>query len=94
MNNVSSMLSTHNKNILNPKQTSFGCNCGTKSCSHSGDCLTPNIIYRADITTDNNYKLYYVTSGVTFKSATAIILVTSNMPITNMILNLLNTSSS
>ena len=55
MNNVSSMLSIHNKNILNLKQTSFGCNCRTKNCSRSGDCLTRNIIYRADITTDNNY---------------------------------------
>ena len=57
MNNISSILSTHNKNILNPKQTSFGCNCRNKdNCPLDGEFLTPNIIYRADIATDNDYK--------------------------------------
>ena len=62
------MLSTHNKNILNLKQTSFGCNCRNKdNCPLDGECLTPNIIYRADITTDNDHKFYYGTSETTFK---------------------------
>ena len=57
MNNISSILSTHNKNILNPKQTSFGCNCRSKdNCALGGECLTPKMIYRADIATDNHYK--------------------------------------
>ena len=57
MNNISSILSTHNKNILNPKQTSFGCNCRNKdNCPLDDECLTPNIIYRANIATDNEYK--------------------------------------
>ena len=68
MNNVSSILSTHNKNILNPKQTSFGCNCRNKdNCSLNGECLTPNIIRCADITTDNDHKFYYGTSEITFE---------------------------
>ena len=68
MNNISSILSTHNKNILNLKQTSFGCNCRNKdNCPLDGECLTPNIIYRADITTDNDNKFYYSTSKTTFK---------------------------
>ena len=68
MNNISSMLSTHNKNILNPKQTSFGCNCRNKGiCPIDGECLTPNIIYCADITTDNEHKFYCSTSETTFK---------------------------
>ena len=68
MNNISSILSTHNKNILNPKQRSFGYNCRNKdNCPLDGECLTPNIIYRADITTDNDHKYYYVTSEATFK---------------------------
>ena len=64
MNNVSSILSTHNKNILNPKQTSFGCNCRNKD---NCECLTPNIIRCADIITDNDHKFYYGTSETTFK---------------------------
>ena len=68
MNNISLILSTHNKNILNPKQISFGCNCRSKdNCPLDGECLTPNIIYRADITTDNDHKFYYGTSETTFK---------------------------
>ena len=56
------------KNILNHKQISFGCNCRNKdNCPLDGECLTPNIIYRADITTDNDHKYYYVTSEATFK---------------------------
>ena len=61
MNNISSILSTHNKNILNQKQISFGCNCRNKDdCPLDGECLTPNIIYRAG-------KFNYGTSEMTFK---------------------------
>ena len=68
MNNISSILSTHNKNILKPIQTSFGCNCRNKDNSPlDGECLTPNIIYRADITAGNDHKYYYGTSKATFK---------------------------
>ena len=66
MNSISAILSTHNKNILNPKQTSFGCNCRNKdNCPLEGECLTPNIIYRAEITTDNDHKFYNGTSSET-----------------------------
>ena len=68
MNNISSILSTHNKGILNPKQTSFGCSRRNKDhCPFDGECLTPNIIYPGDITTDNDHKFYYGTSEATFK---------------------------
>ena len=68
MNNISSILSTHNKKILNPKQTFFGCYCRSKNnCQLDGECLTPNITYRADITTDNDHKFYYGISEITFK---------------------------
>ena len=68
MSNISSILSTHNKNILNPKQTSFGCNCRNKdNCPLHGECLTPTIIYHADITTDNDHKFYYGILETTFK---------------------------
>ena len=65
MSNTSSISSTHSKNILNPKQTSLGCNC--RNCPLDGECLTPNIMYRADITTDNDHKFYCGTLETTFK---------------------------
>ena len=68
MDNISSILSTHNKNVLNPKQTYFGYNYRSKdNYSLNGELLTSNIAYRAGITTDNDDKFYYVISGVTFK---------------------------
>ena len=63
MNNITSISSTYNKNILKPKQISFSCNCRNKdNFPRNGECLTPNIIYQADITTDNDHKFYYGTS--------------------------------
>ena len=68
MRNIGSIISSHNKNILHPKQTSFGCNCRNKeNCPMNGECLTTNIIYRPDITTTNEHKFYYGTSQTTFK---------------------------
>ena len=68
MNNIILILSTHTKNILNPKLTSFGCNCRNKNnFPLDGECLTPKIIYRADIITDNDHIFYYGTSEATFK---------------------------
>ena len=68
MYNVNSILSTHNENILNAKQTFFDYNCGNKdNCLLDGECLTPSIIYRANTTTDNDHKFDYVTSEATFK---------------------------
>ena len=44
------------------------CNCRNKdNCSFDGEFLSPNIIYRADITTDNDHKFYYGTSEASFK---------------------------
>ena len=68
MRKIGSIISSHNKNILHPKQKSFGCNCRNKeNFPLNGECLTPNIIYRADITTTNEHKFYYGTSQTTFK---------------------------
>ena len=62
MNNISSILCNHNKNILKPKQTSFGYNCRNKdNFPLDGECLTPNIINQADILADNDHKFYYST---------------------------------
>ena len=68
MNNISSIVYTHNKNILNPKQTSFAWNYRNKdNCPLDDECLTLSIIYNADITIDNNHKFYYGKSEATFK---------------------------
>ena len=66
MRNIGSILSSHNKNILKPVQTSFGCNCRNNS-PLDNKCLISNIIYRADTTTANEQKFYYGTSETTFK---------------------------
>ena len=46
-----SIISSHNKNILNPvSNTEYGCNCRSKeSCSLQNKCLTTKIVYRADV---------------------------------------------
>ena len=58
------------KNILNPKQDHFGCNCRVKAdCPLEGKCLTPNIVYRADVydLTNNESKFYIGLAETTFK---------------------------
>ena len=82
MNNISSVLSNRNKNILNPKQTSFGCNCRNKdNFSLDGECPILSTLYRAGITTDNDHKFYYGTSETTLSHDTKIILVTLNISV-------------
>ena len=66
MKNMDSIISGHNHNILNPKQRSFGCNCRKKE---NGECLTPKVIYRADVTNEanNDQKFYFGIAETTFK---------------------------
>ena len=68
MNDVSSILSTNNENILSPPKIYFGSNCRNENnCPLDGESLTPSIIYRAYITTEYDHKFYYGTSEATFK---------------------------
>jgi hypothetical protein len=70
MRNMESIISSHNKNILYPKTKSFGCNCRAKAeCPLRGSCLTPQIVYRADVTnlTTNDKKFYIGLAETTFK---------------------------
>ena len=47
MGNVGSVLSAHNRNILYPKKSEFGCNCRSKTdCPLNNKCLTPKIVYQ------------------------------------------------
>ena len=56
MGNVASVLSAHNRNILYPKKSEFGCNCRSKTdCTVNSKCLTPKIVYcLPDVRTDTN----------------------------------------
>ena len=66
MGNISSIISSHNKNILNAvSNIEYGCNCRSKeSCPLQNKCLTRKIVYRADVKNlTNDEKKFYL--GVT-----------------------------
>ena len=45
MKSINSVISSHNKNIVNPRTTSFGCNCWKKeSCPLNRECLTSQLV--------------------------------------------------
>ena len=63
MGNISSIISSHNKNILNlVSNTEYGCNCRSKErCPLQNKCLTPKIVHRADVKNlTNNEKRFYL----------------------------------
>ena len=48
MNNVDSIISSHNKKLLNPITNEPGCNCRIKeNCPLNNRCLITNIVYEA-----------------------------------------------
>ena len=58
---MKSIISGHNKQVLHPKPTTKGCNCRDKNiCPLDNKCLTPKVIYQANVTndTDDTYKYY------------------------------------
>ena len=62
VSNMSSILSSHNVNVINPyKKQTYGCNCTImESCPLQNQCLTLKIIYRADVENDiNNESKFY-----------------------------------
>ena len=68
--NVKSIISGHNKQILRPKPQPKECNCRDKNtCPLENKCLTPKIIYQADVTndTDDTYKYYLGLAETSFK---------------------------
>ena len=69
MRNMSLILA-HSHRLLTPNNSSFGCNCITKSnCPLKETCLTPKMIYQADVTNDvdDEYKFYYSLTESSFK---------------------------
>ena len=72
MSNMSSILTSHNLNTNNPYKTqTYGCNCRIReSCPLQNQCLTPKIIYRADVENDINSetKFYFRLTETPFKA--------------------------
>ena len=72
MQNIKSVLNNHNMNVLNnTAEIEEGCNCKNRNnCPLDGKCLTPNIIYETQITSNQpNYmqKVYIGTAETDFK---------------------------
>ena len=70
MRDMNSIISAHNRSILNPPKTNYGCNCrDNTNCPLQNQCLTPNIFYQADVSNnlDNEKKVYLGVSETPFK---------------------------
>ena len=70
MSNISSIILGYNKNLLNPTVTQYGCNCRIREdCPVQNQCLTPSIIYRADVYCEANkdHKFYFGVAQTPFK---------------------------
>ena len=67
---MGSIISSHNKHILDSNSTEYGCNCKNRNeCPLENEYLTPRIVYRVDVTnnkTDEN-KYYHGISDTPFK---------------------------
>ena len=70
MRNISLIIVSHNKSILCPKATEYGCNCRNKeSCPLQKQFLTPKVIYEATVvnSSDNEKRVYFGASNTTLK---------------------------
>ena len=70
LRNISSIISSHNRNNLSPKQQSLGWKCRLKNeCPLNGEFQTRSVIYRAEVVNDSNdkEKLYFGLADTTFK---------------------------
>ena len=62
MTSIAAIISSRKKQIVKPKIESYGCNCRDgDSCLIENQCLTPQIVYRTDVSNnnDNETKFYY-----------------------------------
>ena len=67
---MGSKISSHNKQVLQPRNKNYGCNCRkTENCPLDNKCLTPNIIYEAQIANNINdkHKIYLCAAKTSFK---------------------------
>ena len=70
MKNMTSIISSHNKQVLQPRNENYGWNCKKKeNCLLDIKCLTPNMIYKAQITSNTNdeHKKYLGAADTSFK---------------------------
>ena len=66
MKNMGSIISSHNKQVLQACNENCECNCRKKEhCSLDNKCLTPNIIQEAQITNINNEHKKYLGAAET-----------------------------
>ena len=62
MNNIASIISSHNANVLAPapEQASRTCNCRQpQNCPLNGHCLTECVVYRASVSASNKPARHY-----------------------------------
>ena len=60
MRNISSIIVSHNKSILRPKATEYGCNCRNEElCPLQNQCLTPKVIYEATVVNNKDNEKGY-----------------------------------
>ena len=67
MKNMGSIITSHNKQVLKPRNENCGYNCMKKNCPLDNKCLTPNIIYEAQITKKTKHKKYLDAAETLFK---------------------------
>ena len=63
MHSMNSIIPAHNRSILNPLKTNYGCNCrDNTNCCLQNHCITPSITYEADVSNnvDNKKRVYYL----------------------------------
>ena len=68
---MTSIILLKNKRLLRPRTTEYGSNCRTReNCLLQNQCLTPNLIYRADLENNSNKgtKIYFVLAEAFFKT--------------------------
>ena len=70
MKKMGSIISSHNKQVLQIQNENHGCNSRKKeNCLLDKECLTPNIIHEVQIgnNTSNEYKRYLGAAETSFK---------------------------
>ena len=70
MKNMGPIISSHNKQFLPPRNKNYACNGKKKeNCPLYNKCLTPNIIYKAQISNNTNdeHKKYLGAAETSFK---------------------------
>ena len=71
MPNMASIISSHNRRVTGAveEHVECGCNCrnGQASCVLQGRCLTPNVVYKCAVSTQQEYKEYIGLTSNTFK---------------------------